>query len=132
MTQINTDHNDLTIMVIDDSSTNNLLLEAVFESEKYSVIAAEDAISAMTMLQHYKPDLIVLDIMMPGVNGFELLEQLKEKEETKEIPVIILTAKQDGESKKRALDLGAIDYFVKPIDKKELLYKVSMCFNKRI
>lgn len=104
------------IMLVDDSSTNNLLYESIFESEGYEVVVCDSGRNALKKISaKERPDIILLDLMMPGIDGFDVLIKLKENPETQNIPVIILTAKVDTESESKAFELGAIDYIIKPI-----------------
>jgi len=104
------------IMLVDDSSTNNLLYESIFESEGYDVIVCDSGRTALKKLtQKERPNIVLLDLMMPGIDGFDVLEKIKSNPDTKEIPVIILTAKVDAESESKAFELGAVDYIIKPI-----------------
>jgi putative two-component system response regulator len=115
------------IMLVDDSSTNNLLYESIFESEGYDVIICEDGKSALKKLNSKdKPDLILLDLMMPGLDGFSVLEKIYSNPENKNIPIIMLTAKVDIESEKKAYKLGVTDYIIKPIGINEITEEIKL------
>ncbi len=115
------------IMLVDDSSTNNLLYESIFESEGYDVIVCDSGRTALKKLaQKERPNIILLDLMMPGVDGFDVLGKIKENPEIKDIPVIILTAKVDSESEAKAFELGAVDYIIKPIGIYEITEEIRL------
>lgn len=116
-----------TILSVDDSPINNKLIEAYFRRE-YEVISKESGQQALTWLESNTPDVILLDIMMPIMDGIEVLERIQANERLKEIPVIMVTAKTEMESIKATLSLGAQDYVKKPIDFTELQTKVHIAF----
>ncbi len=114
-----------TILVVDDTPANiSVLLEHLGEYN-YKVLVAEDAESALEQLNYSKPDLILLDIMMPGMNGFETCKILKEKEATKDIPIIFMTALSEAEDKVIGFNLGGVDYITNPFQHEEVLARVS-------
>jgi CheY-like chemotaxis protein len=109
------------ILVVDDSGTNLFLLQRLLEDEGYDVIALEDPQEALDYLTDQSGiDLILLDIMMPGIDGFKFLEKISANEQLKTIPVIMVTAKNDRASQKKALEMGAVDYMAKPLDLNKL------------
>lgn len=110
------------IMVIDDEPAMLQLLERTFEMGGYETILVADGISAIALLNNCKPDLIILDIMMPGPDGYMVLERIRQ---SYDIPVIMLTAKRDATSLQKALDLGADDYVTKPFRPRELLVRIQ-------
>jgi putative two-component system response regulator len=101
------------IMLVDDNLAN-LKIGKNALADSYDVFTAPSASKMLELLETISPDLILLDIMMPGMNGYEAITVLKSRTETRDIPVIFLTAKTDGESELKGLDLGAIDYVSKP------------------
>ena len=104
-----------TLLVVDDTADNLSLMSGLLKSS-YHVKVANSGERALTYLEaHDSPDLILLDIMMPGLSGYEVLERLKSNEKTRDIPVIFLTAMSAMEDEKRGLELGAVDYITKPI-----------------
>ncbi len=112
------------ILAVDDNETNiDILLELL--GEKYDVMVAIDGASALEIAQEEEIDLILLDIMMPEMDGYEVCKRLKQNPKTKEIPVIFLTAKSDEDSIEKAYDVGGIDYITKPFRPKELLARVN-------
>jgi len=114
------------ILVVDDSSTNNFLCKSVLEEVgNYTIKLAFDGEEALRLVEKKIPDLIVLDIMMPEKDGFAVLKELKDREETKQIPVVVVSALNDEESRKKAEVLGAAGYVEKPISVPVLLDQVS-------
>jgi len=101
------------ILTIDDDEINNMLLGAILE-EEYEVVSILSGEKAIEFLKVRKPDLILLDINMPGMNGFQVLEHLKQDKELKEIPVIMLTAEMDQETEVKGIQSGAFDFLHKP------------------
>lgn len=117
--------NSAKILVVDDSSVNNFLLENVLEEKGYQLQVAYNGKEAMDFIHQDPPDLILLDIMMPGIDGFEILEKLNRDDSKSKIPVIMVTSKNEETDKERAFKSGAVEYIVKPIDIEELLDKVD-------
>ena len=113
------------ILLVDDSSTNIALLEAIFDEKGYHIIKAQSVTDAITSINRKIPDLILLDLLFPKVSGFDFFKQLQENEQTRNIPVIIISALSDEESENRAMELGAVDYINKPIDIQYLISKVE-------
>jgi putative two-component system response regulator len=104
-----------TVLIVDDASENIALMSAVLK-ESYRTLAARDGRTALQLCtRDGQPDLILLDVMMPGMDGYEVCRLLKENPKTAEIPVIFITARSDTEDEQRGLDLGAVDYITKPI-----------------
>lgn len=93
--------------------------------QKYRISVAKNGREALKVVKDVKPDIILLDVMMPELDGFETCKQLKESEETRDIPVIFLTAKIETEDIVKAFELGAVDYVIKPFNAKELLVRVN-------
>jgi len=108
-------------MVVDDEQTILALLNRILEAEGYEVLLASDGNSALDMLEQHSPDLVILDIAMPGLNGFQTLHLLREGSN---IPVIMLTANREETSVRDALTLGADDYVRKPFHTPELLARI--------
>lgn len=104
------------ILIIDDSTTNQVLLEAILQEEGYKTETALNAKEAFSIIENRKPMLILLDLLMPQVNGFDVLEKLKANAVTSSIPVIVVSAVGTKENIDLCLNLGAVDFFAKPID----------------
>jgi len=113
------------ILVVDDNTKNVQLLASLLSGKAYDVDYALSGLVALEMVNSEKFDLILLDIMMPEMDGFEVCEKLKQDENTKEVPIIFLTAKTDIESIKKAFQYGGLDYVSKPFNADELLSRVE-------
>jgi len=114
------------ILVVDDEEDLCFFVKANLEtSGAYTVMTALDGKEALAAARAEKPDLILLDIMMPGMDGFEVLAKLKEDVRTSSIPVVMLTARGDDTSKTRAAGLYSDDYIVKPIDLAQLKARID-------
>ena len=112
------------ILVIDDLPENVFMLQDRLEHEGYEVITAYDGKSGIHKAQAELPDLILLDIMMPDINGIEVCKILVKDKDTSDIPIILVTAKTGADDTKEGLDAGAFDYIKKPFNKIELLARV--------
>jgi CheY-like chemotaxis protein len=105
------------ILVIDDSTTNIVLLDAVLREKGYVIETAMNAKEAFSRIEKQIPDLILLDLLMPKISGFDFLEQLRKNEKTAKTPVILVSAlNTDDENIKRIKSLNAVDFLRKPID----------------
>ena len=114
-----------TIMIVDDEPINIEVVQAFLEDEGYTnFITVEDAKQAMDILVEKRPDLLLLDLMMPDVSGFDILTAVRTHSKFKYLPVIILTAATDTRNKLKALELGATDFLAKPLDQSELVLRV--------
>ncbi len=113
-----------TILVVDDNPTNLQLLLDYLNEFGFETLVARSGEGALKQAAYAHPDLILLDILMPGLDGFETCIRLKEKEATREIPVIFMTALSDTEDKIRGFDVGAVDYITKPFQQKEVLARI--------
>ncbi|MBC8515612.1 response regulator [bacterium] len=112
------------IMVVDDNEMNIRVLEALLSGRGYTVSTAHDGEEALEKIQEEIPDLMLLDAMMPRVDGFAVLKKLKENPKTRLIPVVMLTALSDLDSNVKAVELGADDFLTKPFNKALLLARV--------
>ncbi|HEX9934290.1 MAG TPA: response regulator [bacterium] len=117
---------NMTVLTVDDTPANTRLLTHYLEKQGYRVITAEDGFEGFKAAIQYHPDLVLLDVMMPGTDGYEVCELLKAEEETKDIPVVFLTAKADVEDRVRGFELGAVDYITKPFNLVEIAARVKM------
>ena len=99
-----------TVLIVDDQPLNVDLLEQELEAAGYRTVAASGGEAALARAAESPPDLILLDVMMPGIDGYETCRRLKASEATRQIPVIFLTALKDSFEKVRAFELGAVDY----------------------
>jgi DNA-binding response OmpR family regulator len=114
------------ILVVDDEIGALTLIGIMLERGGFSVLKAKDAKTALSVLDQNTPDLIILDVMMPGMNGIELCRVIRDRNDTHAIPVLILSARGDAESIMRGIEAGANDYLPKPILHHDLVAKVRL------
>jgi len=114
-----------TILIVDDQPINVQLLKRKLEREGLRVVAAYSGIEALDVVRKEKPDLILLDVMMPDMDGIEVCQRLQASDDTRTIPVIFVTARTSKEGKIEGLNVGAVDYITKPIDLDETLARVQ-------
>ncbi|MGC9527015.1 MAG: hybrid sensor histidine kinase/response regulator [Limnospira sp.] len=114
------------ILIVDDTPTNIKVLFNLLKESGFKVLVANSGEAALSNLEKVTPDLILLDIQMPGIDGFETCRRLQENAETREIPVIFMTAFSDVEHKVKGLELGAVDYITKPFQHEEVLARVKV------
>ena len=117
-----------TILVAEDQRTILNLIEFKLKNSGYNVIVVEDGLSALQKAKTLKPDLILLDVMMPLMTGFEVLAELKKDDLTKDIPVLILTAQTREDEVLKGLELGADDYILKPFSPSEVVARIKTAF----
>jgi putative two-component system response regulator len=108
-----------TILVVDDEESNVRLLDAMLKSRGYEVTAARNGAEALERARRASPDLILMDVMMPVMDGFEATRRLRADEETMLVPIVMVTALHDVEARVKALDVGADDFLTKPVDRME-------------
>lgn len=118
-------NSDYTILVVDDVMSNVLLLKILLKNEKYNTLTANSGEQAITVAEQEKPDLILLDVMMPGMDGWETCRRLKSNPDTADIPVFFLTALNSTNDIVQGFKLGAADFVTKPINKEELIARVA-------
>lgn len=114
-----------TLLVVDDNPNNVRLLQDILEDEAFTVCTASRGDQLLELARDMRPDAILLDIMMPGIDGFEVCRILKQEYLTQDIPVLMVTAKTEGSDLKKALELGAFDFIKKPIDEVEVIARVQ-------
>lgn len=112
------------IMVVDDEILNRKLIEAMLKPQGYEVVSAVDGEDCLAKVGEAMPDLILMDIMMPRLNGFETVSKLKSRPELSIIPIVMVTALQDVNDRVKALEVGADDFLTKPVDRMELRARV--------
>ncbi len=115
---------DRKILVVDDEAVLRETLAYNLEQAGYQTITASDGIAALEMAHREKPDLIILDLMLPEIDGLEVCRQLRREDETSRMPILMLTAKGDEIDKVVGLEIGADDYVTKPFSRRELLARV--------
>ncbi len=113
------------VLVVDDEPNILLSLEFLMQQAGYTVVTAADAERAVDLIAKHCPDLILLDISLPGMSGFDLLEQLRQKAETRNLPVIMLTAHGREVEREKGMALGANDYITKPFSTRDLVSRVD-------
>ena len=113
------------ILVVDDQPINVQLLRRKLEHDKLEVLTANNGLEALEQVKAHKPDLILLDLMMPDMDGMEVAQRLQASSETRSIPIIFVTARTTKESKLEGLNVGAVDYITKPIDLDETVARVQ-------
>ncbi len=114
-----------TVLVVDDDPDIRELVQLKLDLSGYTTIVAGDGIEALQRVAEAQPDLVILDVMMPGLSGFAVCEQLRDDPETARLPVILLTAKAQESDLERGFAAGAVDYLVKPFSPRELVSRVS-------
>ena len=118
------------ILVVEDEPNQVELIEFNLNSEGYEVVVARDGEEALNLAEEENPDLILLDWMLPKVSGIEVCRQLRRSKMTREIPIVMLTARSEESDKIRGLDIGADDYITKPYSIKELLARVRAAMRR--
>ena len=108
------------VLVIDDEAPIRLLCRVNLEAEKMEVLEASDGATGLDSAREHQPDVILLDVMMPGVDGWQIAEQLLDDPRTTRIPIIFLTARAEFRDRARGLDIGGVDYVTKPFNPLEL------------
>ena len=116
---------DFKILVVDDNEFNVHLMEILLLKENYQVIKAKSGAEALKKVESETPDLILLDIMMPEMNGYEVMAKLKADDRYKEIPIVLLTAVSNPDDIVKGFKLGADDYVTKPFSKEELIIRIN-------
>lgn len=111
------------ILVVDDDKNTRILLKAVLESEHYTVFTAENGEAALDVMDQEHIDLVVLDIMMPKMDGYEFTKTLRESQNN--LPILMISAKQMSEDKRKGFIVGTDDYITKPIDEEEMLLRIK-------
>ncbi len=122
--------NNALILVVDDNEMNRDMLSRRLKRQNYEVVVAEDGEQALAMMKEKPFDLILLDIMMPNISGYDVLERLKADDETKHIPIIMISAVDDLDSVVRCIELGAEDYLFKPFNPVLLKARVGASLQK--
>jgi twitching motility two-component system response regulator PilH len=113
------------ILVVDDSPTEVHVLQTMLEKNGHEVVVASSGEDGVVVAKETQPDLVLMDVVMPGMNGFQATRQLSKQQETASIPVIIVTTKDQETDKVWAMRQGAKDYIVKPVQEKALIERVN-------
>ena len=117
------------ILIVDDNPTNLKVLSDALRDQGWTMLVATDGESAIEQVDYALPDLILLDVMMPGIDGFETCRQLKANPRTQRLPIIFMTALSDTVDKVKGLELGAVDYITKPFQHEEVLARIKLHLN---
>ncbi len=112
------------ILVVDDEADNRDLLEVILAWEGFEIVTAQSGEEALELVASQRPDLVLLDVMMPGMNGYEVTSRLKSDPATRGIPIVFFTAMDDRDTRRRAFAAGAADVLVKPMERKDLCARV--------
>ena len=123
--QLSPDLTGAQILIVDDAPANIRLLRNALESQEYRIIAARDGKRALQIAGELRPDLLLLDIMMPGMDGYEVCRRLKQDPATADIPVIFVTIREEKDFLVKAFGVGCVDYVTKPFEKEEVLLRVE-------
>ena len=115
-----------TILAVDDSPTNLQVLVRTLSGSGHRILAARDGATALEIARKARPDLMLLDVMMPGLDGFDVCRRIKSDRETRDTVVIFLSARGEVSDKLSGFELGAIDYITKPIQAEEVVARVSV------
>ena len=113
------------ILAVDDNKQNLSLLEKALTAAQYEVVTAEDGLTALELIDRSAPDLVLLDVMMPGMSGYEVCQRIRANEATCLLPVVMLTALTDVADRIRGIEAGADDFLSKPVNREELLTRVK-------
>jgi DNA-binding response OmpR family regulator len=123
--------NGIKVLIVDDTPANIDVLHNILNEQGFQIAVALNGEQGLSYVPRFDPDLILLDIMMPGIDGFETCKRLKSNKPTKDIPVIFLTAKAGSEDIVKGFKLGAVDYITKPFQLEEVLVRIETHSNLR-
>ena len=112
------------ILVVDDSKTALFMVTTILKKTPYEIVTAHDGQQAVQVAEAERPDLILMDVVMPHMTGFEACRELKQREQTRSIPVILVTTRGEEENVENGFESGCNDYVTKPVNAQELLAKV--------
>ncbi|MEA1973010.1 MAG: response regulator [Candidatus Cloacimonadota bacterium] len=113
------------ILIVDDNDVNRILLQHTFEDEEYEIFESESGYEALEIVKNKAIDIILLDVMMPGMDGYETCQRIKTNPQSHDIPIIFITALNDKESKLKGLNLGGVDFISKPFDMFEVKLRIK-------
>ncbi len=113
------------VLIVDDDANTLEILRRWLVNEGYTTECAEDGEQCLAALEKSSYDIVLLDVMMPGLDGLQVCEKMRESESLRSIPVVLLTAKDDMETRTRGMDLGVSEYLTKPINKQELFARLQ-------
>jgi len=119
------------ILIVEDEESLLKLESILLSSKGYKVTGVRDGLAAMSEIERGKPDLILLDIMMPGIDGFEVCRRIKENPDTRDIPIVMLTAKKSAADQARGVEVGADAYITKPFKSLKIMDVISGLLPKK-
>ncbi|ABO13220.2 TPA: response regulator [Acinetobacter baumannii] len=117
------------ILIVDDSPTETFRFKEILTKHGYDVLEASNGADGVTLAKAEQPDLVLMDVVMPGVNGFQATRQITRDEDTKHIPVVIVSTKDQATDRVWGKRQGAIDYLIKPIEEKQLIDVIKQFLN---
>ena len=117
------------ILIVDDSPTETFRFKEILTKHGYDVLEASNGADGVTLAKAEQPDLVLMDVVMPGVNGFQATRQITRDEDTKHIPVVIVSTKDQATDRVGGKRQGAIDYLIKPIEEKQLIDVIKQFLN---
>ncbi|EQA9677819.1 response regulator [Acinetobacter baumannii] len=117
------------ILIVDDSPTETFRFKEILTKHGYDVLEASNGADGVTLAKAEQPDLVLMDVVMPGVNGFQATRQITRDEDTKHIPVVIVNTKDQATDRVWGKRQGAIDYLIKPIEEKQLIDVIKQFLN---
>ncbi|WP_111856199.1 response regulator [Acinetobacter oleivorans] len=117
------------ILIVDDSPTETYRFREILTKHGYDVLEASNGADGVTLAKAQQPDLVLMDVVMPGVNGFQATRQITRDEDTKHIPVVIVSTKDQATDRVWGKRQGAIDYLIKPIEEKQLIDVIKQFLN---
>jgi serine phosphatase RsbU (regulator of sigma subunit) len=118
-------YQECTLLIVDDNPTNLAVLTDYLEEQGFDILSADDGYAGLEIAQFAQPDMILLDVMMPGIDGFETCRRLKAEPKTQNIPVIFMTALESTQDKVNGFKVGCVDYITKPVQQEEVLARIS-------
>jgi len=113
------------IMIVDDSPTEGHIMKTALEKHGFQTLSAADGNECLTLAREVRPDLIFMDVVMPGLNGFQATRTLRRDPKTKSIPIVMVTTKNQESDRIWGMRQGAVDYLVKPVDASDLVAKAN-------
>ena len=119
------------ILIVDDDQDFTMVTKTILENEQYSVITADSKKEGMEKIENEKPELIILDVMMPNMDGYELLQEMKSDKDLEKIPVLIYSALSTDNSKKKVYELGADGFIIKPIEPHRLIEQMGKVLKRK-
>jgi signal transduction histidine kinase len=126
-TEISTEirYQGYTLLIVDDNPTNLGVLTEYLEQQGFDILSADDGYAGLEIAQLAEPNMILLDVMMPGIDGFETCRRLKAEQKTQHIPVIFMTALESTQDKVNGFKVGGVDYITKPVEQEEVLARIT-------